>query len=233
MDLTCALTLTQGEDKIGLFQVLTVSGVSLMFRRIPAGAFLMGSPTDEPSRFADEEQREESVAAFWMADTPVTQALYRAVSGECPSHSQGGDLPVEMVSWEDALAFIDKLGRLVPGLNLRLPSEVEWEYACRAGATSAYSFGTTVSPSQANFRSGRDGRRGVAEVKAYRANAWGLHQMHGNVWEWCLGRGARCRMLRGGSWSCALSSLRSAAHGHSPFSRDYNIGFRVAMTHPA
>ena len=135
MDLTCALTQAQGEDKIGLFQVLTVSGVSQVFRRIPAGVFLMGSPNDEPGRFADEEQREESVAAFWMADTPVTQALYRAVTGECSSHSQGGYLPVEMVSWEDALVFIDKLGRLVPGLNLRLPSEVEWECAFHRSRT--------------------------------------------------------------------------------------------------
>jgi formylglycine-generating enzyme required for sulfatase activity/RES domain-containing protein len=174
---------------------------------IPAGDFLMGSPEDEPGRMGNEgPQHRVRLTPFSLARTPITQAQWRQVAswqpapGDPPWERQlnpdpsffKGDLPVvnrrpehdrrpvERVSWFDAQEFCRRLSRRT-GRTYTLPSESQWEYACRAGTTTPYAFGTTLSQWQANVAGS-----GTTEVGSFPANAWGLHDMHGNVWEWCL-----------------------------------------------
>jgi formylglycine-generating enzyme required for sulfatase activity len=157
---------------------------------IPAGRFLMGSPTDEPERFDDEgPQHEVTLGSFFMAQTLITQAQWREVAGwekqerdldPDPSDFKGANRPVEMVSWFDALEFCRRLSQRT-GQRYGLPSEAQWEYACRAGSTTPFHFGATLTPELANY----DAKQ-TTDVGRFPANAWGLQDMHGNVWEWCL-----------------------------------------------
>ena len=183
------------------------SEVALEMVPIPAGEFLMGSPEDEPGRMSHEgPQHRVRLAPFSLARTPITQAQWRQVArwqpapGDPPWERQlnpepslfkGGlpvdnrrpeddRRPVERVSWFDAQEFCRRLSQRT-GRTYTLPSESQWEYACRAGTTTPYAFGTTLSQRQANVKSS-----GTTEVGSFPANAWGLHDMHGNVWEWCL-----------------------------------------------
>jgi formylglycine-generating enzyme len=214
-----SFALTEGQDSTGRFQTLTVNGSSQVFRWIPAGSFLMGSPKSEPDRWSDEAQRRVEIpVGYWLADTACTQAFYETVMSKNPSHFRGTDLPVECVSWNGAQAFILKLNAHSPGLGLRLPSEAEWEYACRAGTTTAYSFGDEITKEQVNFESA-----GTVAVKSLPANAWGLHEMHGNVWEWCEDEFVPARrVLRGGSW------IDFDWFAYAPDGRNRSIGFRLA-----
>jgi len=170
---------------------------------IPAGSFLLGSPGDEPGRSkAEGPQREVTLAAFWMAQTPITQAQWREVAGwekverelnPDPSHFKGDNRPVEQVSWFDAMEFCHRLSHRT-GKNYTLPSEAQWEYACRAGSTTPFHFGPTISTEVANYDGNYtygQGERGISRerttgVAIFPANPWGLYDMHGNVWEWCL-----------------------------------------------
>jgi len=151
---------------------------------IEPGTFMMGSPEDEPYRFSDETQHEVTIKeGFFMADTTCTQALWQAVMGDNPSYWKGDNLPVHFVSWNDAKKFIAKLNEMFPDWEFNLPTEEEWEYACRAGTTTAYSFGDTVTKEQVNFyETGKENK--LMPVKSYPPNPWGLYDMHGNVWEW-------------------------------------------------
>jgi len=170
---------------------------------IPAGSFLMGSPANEPGRSKVEgPQRDVTLAAFWMAQTPITQAQWRDVAGwekverdlnPDPSHFKGDQRPVESVSWFDAMEFCRRLSQRT-GRRYTLPSEAQWEYACRAGTTTPFHFGPTISTEAANYDGNYtygQGERGISreqttDVASFPANTWGLHDMHGNVWEWCL-----------------------------------------------
>ena len=170
---------------------------------IPAGSFLMGSPEDEPHRSETEgPQHGVTLAAFWMAKTPITQAQWREVAGWPrvkrdldidPSQFKGDNRPVEQVSWLDAMEFCHRLTQRT-GRRYTLPSEAQWEYACRAGTTTPFHYGATISPEVANYDGnytygqGSKGiyRNATTDVASFPANAWGLHDMHGNVWEWCL-----------------------------------------------
>lgn len=172
---------------------------------IPAGAFLMGSSEHEPSRSKTEgPQHEVTLAAFWMAKTPITQAQWREVASwprveralvSDPSHFKGDNRPVEHVNWLDAMEFCHRLSQRT-GKNYTLPSEAQWEYACRAGTTTPFHFGPTISTEVANYDGNYiydHGSKGIyraqtTDVAIFPANAWGLHDMHGNVWEWCLDR---------------------------------------------
>jgi formylglycine-generating enzyme required for sulfatase activity len=167
--------------------VHTATGAELVL--INAGEFTMGSPAGESQRNSDEVQHRRQIRKpFYLGVTEVTQAQWRKVMGANPSRFQADDLPVEQVSWDDCQQFVQKAGG-----GLRLPSEAEWEYACRAGTTTPFAFGPTITPAQVNY----DGNYpyGGASKGLYRertvaagslpANAWGLHEMHGNVWEWC------------------------------------------------
>lgn len=212
--------------------------------RIPGGSFVMGSPASEPGRDNDEgPQRTVQVAAFYMSRTEVTFAQWDACvdDGGCNGYrpaDQGwgrGSRPVINVSWNDAQAYVQWLQRRT-GQRYRLPSEAEWEYAARAGTTTAYSTGASISTSQARFNS-----NSTAAVGSFPANSLGLYDMYGNVWEWvedCYSanydapRGCSGRVNRGGSWNLDYpQSLRSANRvGYAPASRDSFVGFRVART---
>ena len=162
--------------------------------KIPTGSFLMGSPTSEESHFASESpQHKVTLETFWMSQSPITQAQWVSVMGDNPSHFKGEDLPVECVSWHDAMEFCQRLSEQT-GDTYTLPSEAQWEYACRAGTTTPFHFGKTITPDQANYDGNytyNGGPRGeyrqqTTPVGIFPPNDWGLYDMHGNVWEWCL-----------------------------------------------
>lgn len=184
-----------GEDRYGLFLAFTLKGVTQQLRWIPPGSFMMGSPTDEPERSDDEGPQHEVTfrQGFWMFDTACTQGLWQAVMGKNPSHFQSPDLPVEQVSWDDVQGFLARINAQIPGLALSLPSEAQWEYACRAGTTTPFSFGGNITPEQVNYdgtfpyANGPKGlnRQKTVPVASLPPNPWGLFEMHGNVFEWC------------------------------------------------
>lgn len=223
---------------------------------IPPGSFTMGSPETEPGRLAWEgpQTRVSMPRGFWLGRHEVTQAEYEAVRGVNPSEWRGEDLPVEMVSWNDAVAYCQELtarerraGRLPAGYEYRLPTEAQWECACRAGTTTRFSFGDDDSElgEHAWYLPNGDSRTHVVGEKL--PNAWGLYDMHGNVWEWCAdwygdshpggnvtdpaGPGSGIwRVFRGGSWSYSAQGCRSAyRYGYAPSSRYNYLGFRVAL----
>jgi len=244
-----------GEDHYGYWQAFEVNGVSQVMRWIVPGRFLMGSPKDEVGRSDNETQHQVTLSkGYWLADTACTQALWQAVMSENPSRfDDDPQNPVERVSWDDCQMFIEKLNKQVEGVRLRLPSEAEWEYACRAGTKTVFSFGDSLSSEHANFNG--DAPYGDAEkgeykertvvVYSYQPNAWGLWQMHGNVWEWCQDwwgdypaqpvvdpKGAiegQERVLRGGGWLVSGQDVRSADRSaNSPDYRRNFIGLRLA-----
>ena len=198
----------------------------------PPGEFMMGSPDSEAEHSDDEAQHRVPITkAFYLSETEVTQESWQKVMGANPSSFSGASNPVEQVSWNDCQSFCQSSG-------LRLPSESEWEYACRAGTTTAYSFGASITKQQANF----DARRTVA-CGSLPANQWGFREMHGNVWEWCedgyatMGSGKQdavksettYRVLRGGAWVNITNNVRSSNRFSStPDSTNLNFGFRVA-----
>jgi formylglycine-generating enzyme required for sulfatase activity len=261
-------------------------GTSLPLLWIPGGEFVMGSPPDELERQDDEgPQHRVRLGGFWMGQAPVTQAQWRALARLVPPLGQrwqrqlpanpsffqpeGEDSndqrPVERVFWHDAMEFCRRFDTLLPpgsGLRCTLPSEAQWEFACRGGMTTPFAFGHTISPELANYdgtftyANGPKGefRGQTTPVGMFPANGWGLQDMHGNVWEWCLdhwhdtygdapfdGRAwidpgakdlkaedARPRLLRGGSWYGDPRFCRSAHRDRGrPGSSDDNIGFRV------
>ena len=222
--------------------------VAMEFVRIPAGSFLMGSPEDEQGRDSDETQHEVTISqGFWMGKYEVTQGQWEAVMGENPSHFDecGSRCPVERVSWSDTQRFIQRLNERESGSGhrYRLPTEAEWEYAARAGTTGAR-YGELGEVAWYDGNSGR----WVHPVGQKRANAWGLHDMLGNVYEWTAdwygaypssavtdptgsGAGSR-RVLRGGSWISDAGYVRSASRAsNSPgFRRGTFNGFRLVRT---
>ena len=227
---------------------LEIYGVKAVFRYCPPGTFLMGSPGDEEGRHSNENHHKVALTkGFWLLETPVTQAFWKAVMGENPSIFQGADArPVEYVSWNDCMEFISKLnaaGMAHEGLKFDFPTESEWEYACRAGTTTRFNVGDELTEEDANFN------RIVGEttpVKSYAPNAWGFCDMHGNVWEWCKDRwgdyptgsvtdpqGASSgspRVIRGGSWIFDPRFCSSTCRGYgAPERLNSDVGFRLAL----
>jgi formylglycine-generating enzyme required for sulfatase activity len=181
---------------------------------------------------------------FWLFDTPCTQALWQAVMGGNPSHFKGAERPVENVSWQDCQQFMAKVNEQLPGLRLQLPTEAQWEYACRARMTTARYEDDLDAIAWYDKNSGGE----THPVKQKRANAWGLYDMLGNVWEWChdglreyspanvidpLGPtdAVAYRARRGGYWDDAARYVRAAyRHGFHPDDRFDGIGFRCASS---
>ena len=237
-----------GEDEYGLWMAFTYKGIKQAFRWIEPGTFLMGSAEDESERERDETQHEVTLTqGFWLADTTVTQDLWEAVMGDNPSDFKGENHPVETVNWDDVQRFIQQVNSMKPELKLCLPTEAQWEYACRAGTTTRFVFGDEISEEQANFL-GSGVEFGKVAVKNYACNDWGLFEMHGNVWEWCADWYAEypstpvldpagletgdLRVLRGGSWFDAGRYVRSAYRfSHSLDDRRNRTGFRLARGH--
>jgi len=220
------------------------SGVKMVLCWIPAGKFTMGSPVGEDGRGEDETPHQVTLTkAFWLGRTEVTQGQWQAVMGSSPSHFKGKDLPVEAVSWNDASDFCKKLnakGLLPTGWRWTLPTEAQWEYACRAGTTGGYA-GTLDAMAWYYSNSGSK----THPVGTKQANAWGLADMHGNVWEWCADwsgdypkdavtdpagpNNGSSRVARGGSWDNDGSYCRSAyCRRNTPDYRYNHTGFRVA-----
>jgi formylglycine-generating enzyme required for sulfatase activity len=227
-------------------------GVKLKMVEIPAGAFKMGSPEGEGD-LDERPQHEVSVPSFYIGKFAVTQAQWRVVAAwprvtrdlkPDPSRFNRDDRPVERVSWEDAQEFCARLSQKTKRAY-RLPSEAEWEYACRAGTTSSFAFGHTITKEIVNY----DGKETVAVGSLGVANAFGLYDMHGNVWEWCedvwhetyrnaprdgsswlSGGDSGLRVLRGGSWFNHSINCRSAnRNGLRPDAINLDIGFRVVV----
>ncbi len=243
-----------GEDKTyGLWMAFTYKGIRQCFRWIKPGKFMMGSPEDEPEREDNEQQHEVVVTeGFWLAETACIQELWGAVMGENPSGFKSKNRPVERVSWNDCNVFLHKINGIMEGLDLCLPTEAQWEYACRAGTTTPFSFGEEITTEQANYNgrfpynSELEGKnRGqTVEVKSLPCNHWGLYEMHGNVYEWCqdwfddysgsivdpTGPTVGSEyVLRGGCCSSGASYIRSAHRSYSvPNNRGNLTGFRLA-----
>jgi formylglycine-generating enzyme required for sulfatase activity len=255
------------------FLELLPGDITLEMVAIPEGSFVMGSPDDEPERRDHEShQHEVTVPSFFMGRYPVTQAQWRAVAAmpqverelkPDPSGSKGDNRPVERVSWYDAMEFCARLSAHT-GREYRLPSEAEWEYACRAGTTTPFHFGEMITTEVANYDGNYtynggpkgDDRGETTPVDHFGiANAWGLSDMHGNVWEWCLDHWCKnygkaptdgnawideeddnknhSRLLRGGSWFDPPWYCRSAYRGfNDPRNVDLNNGFRVVSVAP-
>ncbi|MBM3297156.1 MAG: formylglycine-generating enzyme family protein [Candidatus Aminicenantes bacterium] len=219
------------------------------FMLIPAGSFLMGSNTGEE----DEKpvHRVTITKPFYMGKYEVTQEQWQALMGSNPSRFKGPKNPVEQVSWFDCRAFLAKLKSKASGKNPRLPTEAEWEYACRAGSRSEYSFGDRDADLRRYAWYGQGLSGSTHPVGEKEPNAWGLHDMHGNVWEWCSDvyggfyykvspeidpQGADFggeRLLRGGSWLDDAVFCHSAARGWiMPAHRDDCGGFRAVLPLP-
>ena len=227
---------------------------------------MMGSPASEPERFDDETQHSVTLSDFYIGKYAVTQAQWRAVMGttvrqqrdkadpESSMRGEGDNYPMYYVSWEETQEFIRRLNAAT-GKTYRLLTEAEWEYACRAGTTTPFHTGNNLTTSQANYNGNvpyNNNAKGTylertQPVGSYAPNAWGLYDMHGNVWEWCSDRygdynsnavtnpqgpaSGSNRVLRGGSWNSLARSCRSAyRHSYSPDFRDYYYGFRLASS---
>jgi len=242
-------------------------GINLDMVLIPAGKFMMGSTKEEikkvikgDSFYKDKEKKEVDQIAdrffsqvgsqhevtitkpYYMGKQEVTQEQWEAVMGNNLSYYKGEKLPMNEISWDDCQEFLKKLNARTEG-GYRLPTEAEWEYACRAGTTTAYSYGDNLTKSDANI----DGDS-IKEVGSYKPNVFGLYDMHGNVWEWCedfyadypAGAGTDpkgpatgySRVLRGGSFTYYVSIARSSfrSYGRAPSNRYSFLGFRLART---
>lgn len=245
-----------GIDDYGLYAIRSYQNIPVKFRWISPGDFWMGSPEDELGRFDNETPHKVVLTTgFWLSETACSQKLWQAVTGDSPSEFTGENLPVESVSWQDITEkFLPQWNNGLSGALGVLPTEAQWEYACRAGTIAPFSFGKNLKVEIANYRgvwdfedeAGADYRQRTMDVKSFSANKWGLYQMHGNVWEWCedwrgdYENGAQVdptgalqgqfRVLRGGSWDNFGRCLRSAYRfGDVPDCRLDFIGFRLAQ----
>ncbi|MCP4357867.1 MAG: formylglycine-generating enzyme family protein [Chloroflexi bacterium] len=232
-----------------------VSGIDFVW--VPEGCFRMGSPDSEAGRYSDEGPvHEVCVDGFWMGKYEVTQAQWEKVMGSNSSRFKGNSRPVERMSWNDVQKFLKTLNGKAGKEIYRLPTEAEWEYAVRAGTTTPFYFGATISTDVANYDgnytygSGVKGvyREQTTEVGSFPPNDWGLYDMHGNVWEWCQDwydseyyskspkknpqgpSSGEYRVLRGGSWVGNPAYCRSAIRNRIiPDLTNYNLGFRVVV----
>jgi formylglycine-generating enzyme required for sulfatase activity len=232
------------------------NGIGMKFVWIPPGSFVMGSPKEEKERQDNETQHKVTLTkGFCMGVYTVTQEEWRAVMRNNPSHFRGEkNLPVDNVSWDDCQEFLEKL-REKDKQPYRLPTEAEWEYACRAGTTTPFHFGNTPSTDQANYNGNYiygDGKKGsnrkkTTPVGSFPANAWGLHDMHGNLWQWCEDwhgdypqkdavdpqgpNEGQYRVLRGGSWYDFPQHCRSTFRVRYRPGLSYSrLGFRLCFS---
>lgn len=228
------------------------NGVILEMVYILGGTFIMGSPENEKGRDSDEGPQDKvTIQPFYMSKYPITQAQWQAVMENNPSYFKGDNRPVEKVSWHDAVAFCKKLSEKT-SQSYHLPSEAQWEYACRAGTTTPFYFGDTITTDLANYNgdytygSEPSGvyRKETTDVGSFPPNAFGLYDMHGNVWEWCADpwhdnyegaprnseeKSIFFATIRGGSWDSEPRRVRSAYRSwHMSDIRYGYVGFRIS-----
>lgn len=248
------------QGRVGGVQSLALAaGAAMEFCWCPEGSFIMGSPPAELGRGADESQVPVRISrGFWMGRTEVTQGQWMAIMGKNPSQNQSSlDLPVDSVTWTEAQEFVNALNAMSVASapwQVALPTEAQWEYACRAGTRSAFGFGDALNGMQANcdgndpYGTSMQGPyiRRSAQVGSYRPNAWGIHDMHGNVWEWCADRYSTTlsggtdpmgpasgdeRVDRGGGWANSAVNCRSANRSSfRPQTRSKYLGLRLVVT---
>lgn len=257
----------QQQNKAQFFKQDLGNQVNLEMVMISGGAFWMGSPETEQGRERSETLRHNvSVPAFWMSKYQITQEQWQAIAAlpkvnrdldPAPAYFKGANRPIEQVSWKDAVEFCDRLTQKTRR-QYRLPSEAEWEYACRAKTVTPFHFGETITSALANYNgryfygAGSTGvyRAQTIDVGSFSANAFGLYDMHGNVWEWCLdywhdsytgspvdgsawtaGKDTGDRLLRGGSWYSKPERCRSADRlKRNLDNRHESIGFRIVCS---
>ncbi|MCX7003934.1 MAG: formylglycine-generating enzyme family protein [bacterium] len=237
----------------------TLPKSGIMLRLIPAGVFIMGSPKSDEDRSDDEVQHTVKISKpFYMGRYEVTQGQWQNVMGNNPAKFKdcGENGPVEQVSWNDCQAFLRKLEELegLPKGSMCLPTEAQWEYACRAGTQTAFCYGNDLDSSLANingnipYGKGRKGeyRARTMPVGSFKPNAWGLHDMHGNVWEWCQdwsgpyatadavdphgSNSGQNRVVRGGGWGSSAYLCKSALRNKGlPDYANYYCGFRLSL----
>jgi formylglycine-generating enzyme required for sulfatase activity len=245
-----------GDRRSGMAEYFTVSlgdGVAMDLVSIPGGKFMMG---DERHHQDEQPVHQVTVPAFFMSRYPITQAQYRAIMGEHAGFGLGADCPIERVSWDEAIEFCGKLSQQTGDLYT-LPSEAQWEYACRARTQTAFHFGETITPEVVNYNGDYpyagaptgENRELATPVGSFPPNQFGLYDMHGNVWEWCLDEYQASyhhapddgsvwttslvpsdlkRVMRGGAWDYVARGCRSAVRGSlAPRSRVAGCGFRV------
>lgn len=248
-----------GQDEFGVFADLRVGDVRQRCRWIPPGSFWMGSPEDEAGRWDDEGPRHHVTLTqgFWLADTPCTQEMWREVMDDEPSHFEGRRRPVESVSWKDCLDFCRRLGERLPGAAPSLPTEAQWEYACRAGEEAATWLGeleldekgirdsSGILDAIAWYGGNAGDDRSTREVATKAANPWGLYDMLGNVDEWTASwqhaygdeprvdplddEESAYRVFRGGAWSSDARYVRAACRlWYHPGYRALLLGFRFS-----
>jgi len=256
-----------------LHTTVTAQSAPANMVRINGGTFTMGSPANEPKRDGDEGQHQVMVSGFYMGKYEVTQKEYQEIMGTNPSYFKGDNLPVEQVSWFDAVEYCNKRSQkegLTPAYSIsgsgdsrtvtwnrnangyRLPTEAEWEYACRGGTTTPFNTGNNITTSQANYdgnypynnNAKGEYRKKTMPVGSFAPNGWGLYDMHGNVFEWCWdcygayasgpqtdpvgASSGSYRVFRGGSWADSAGALRSAYRvNYNPYARVSSIGFRL------
>jgi formylglycine-generating enzyme required for sulfatase activity len=227
-----------------------VNAIGIEFVFIPPGTFKMGSSSDDTESYKDELLHTVTLSkGFLLANAPVTQNQWKKVMGDNPSRfkENGNNCPVEKVSWEDANQFINKLNEIEQTNTYCLPTEAQWEYACRAGSTTRYCFGDDEKMLKVYAWYDKNSGGKTHPVKQLEPNAWGLYDMHGNVWEWCEDfygdypnkpvtdptgpSSGESRVIRGGSWNIYPRNLRSAIRNHySPGNRNSIVGFRLLRT---
>ena len=243
---TASSAYTQTVIEPASFPQTFTNSIGMEFILIPAGTFMMGSLDSDPHALSDEKPAHQVMTSqpFHLGKYPVTQLQWHAVMGTNPSHFKGEDRPVENVLWEDAQDFMHKLNEREGVSHYRLPTEAQWEYACRAGSNTVYHFGNDASQ-LGDYAWYSDNTGGQTHpVGQKKPNAWGLYDMHGNVWEWVADgkrnyathavtdpkgpteAGAR-RVIRGGCWSSVALDARSALRfRYLPGLRDDSLGFR-------
>ena len=236
-------------DKVAEIEAGTIrkfAGIEFVW--CPPGTFLMGSPATEPEREADENQQKVTFEkGFWLSRFETIQWQWKEVMGETPSAFVGTNRPVDSVGWDEMQQFIEKLNQEYGG-GFRLPTEAEWEYGCRAGTTTPFHYGATLSSAQANYNgtisynNGQVGefRQSTTNIGSFPPNAWGLYDMHGNVCEWCQDRfdsetddslapGLESHVLRGGAWNYEPRYCRAAFRDRrTPHMLASVLGFRLA-----
>jgi formylglycine-generating enzyme required for sulfatase activity len=248
-----------GEDDCGIFAECSVQEARFVWRWICPGKFQMGSPDAELGDEDEKSQHEVILTrGFWLGESPVTQVQWQVVMEDNPSHFKGENRPVEKVSWLDCREYVRKLNDLIPELHVALPTEAQWEHACRAGTQSAFHDGSSCTEPEGDdpalrklgwFTKNSEGE--THDVKQKAPNAWGLYDMHGNVWEWCRDawlEGAYAdrrgtifdpeissqdesvhRVMRGGSWRSPARNCRAAIRDWFPSGDTWLArGFRLA-----